>query len=86
MKSFDFRFQCDVVVCTLVVHNCIRMNQLYEDEFDIVEIDADDHNEDHDGVDENNIHANAALNQWRDSIATEMWDAYQIVLQERGLL
>ena len=86
MKSFDFRFQCDMVVCTLFVHNFIRTNQLYEDEFDIVDIDADDHNEDDDGVDENNIHASAALNQWRDSIATEMWDAYQIMLQERGLL
>ena len=86
MKSFDFPFQCDVVVCTLLVHNFIRMNQLYEDEFDIVDVDAVDHNEDDDGVDENNVHVNAALNQWRDAIATEMWDAYQIVLQERGLL
>lgn len=75
-----------MVVCTLFVHNFIRMNQLYEDEFDIDDIDADDHNEDDDGVDDNNIHASAALNQWRDSIATEMWDAYQIMLQERGLL
>ena len=62
------------------------MNQLYEDKFDIVDVDADDHNQDDDDVDENDVHANAALNQWRDGIATEMWDAYHIVLQERELL
>ena len=87
MKSFDFPFQCDIVICALLVHNFIRMNQLYEDEFDDVDIPADNQNEyDDDGVDENNIYVNAALNQWRDGIATEMWDAYQIILQERGIL
>ena len=69
------------------MHNFIRLNQLYEDEFDNVDIPVQDHNEEDDeGADEHNVHANAALNQWRDSIATEMWDAYQLVLQERGLL
>ena len=87
MKSFDFPFQCDIVICALLVHNFILMNQLYEDEFDDVDIPADNQNEyDDDGVDENNIYVNAALNQWRDGIATEMWDAYQIILQERGIL
>ena len=88
MKSFDFPFQCDIVICALLVHNFVRMNQLYEDEFDNVDVPADNQNEDDDtdGVDENNIYVNAALNQWRDGIATEMWDAYQILLQERGIL
>ena len=42
--------------------------------------------EDDEGEDEDNVHLNGQLNAWCNGIATDMWNAYQIVLEERGLL
>ena len=74
MRSFDFSFQCDLIMCATMIHNFIRVNQPYEDEF----FDADDVL-DEPVVDEPDVEiiGNArALNQWRDGIARAMWDDY----------
>jgi hypothetical protein len=33
MRPFDFSFQCDLVLCAMMVHNFIRVTLAYEDEF-----------------------------------------------------
>jgi hypothetical protein len=88
MPSYSFEFQRDLVYCAMMLHNFVRINQLYEDEFDV--LDEDDIDEEDEGdqevpVDENAENV-AELNAWRDDIAQRMWDDYQRVLGERGLL
>lgn len=75
MRSFDFSFQCDLVLCAMMVHNFIRVTQVYEDEFynenDLPDVPDDD------DVPEVEMGGNAiALNQWRNGIAKAMWDDY----------
>jgi DDE superfamily endonuclease len=75
MRSFEFSFQCDLIMCALVLHNFIRLNQLYEDYFyddddvDVVQDVAENAEEE--------VIGNAnALYQWRNGIANAMWDDY----------
>jgi hypothetical protein len=75
MRSFDFSFQCDLVLCAMMVHNFIRVTQVYEDEFynenDLPDVPDDDN------VPEVELGGNArALHQWRNGIASAMWDDY----------
>jgi hypothetical protein len=46
MRSFDFSFQCDLVLCAMMVHNFIRFTQVYEDELynenDVPDVPDDD--------------------------------------------
>ena len=75
MRSFEFSFQCDLGLCALMSHNFIRLNQLYEDEFYQGQIDDDQPDDVNDEVE---IVGNArALNEWRNGIATAMWEEYQ---------
>ena len=59
----------------MLIHNFIRRNQVYMDEFDnnndaVNEVEAHDHVvEEEGGVDH-------ALNEWRDQIANSMWLAH----------
>lgn len=76
MRSFDFLFQCDLIMCALMLHNFIRLNQLFEDYF------YDDDNDAAGEVFENEdaeieVVGNAnALYQWRNGIADAMWADY----------
>jgi hypothetical protein len=90
MHSYDFPFQCDLVLCAIMIHNFIRSNQLYDDEFD----DYNPNDEDHAADDMADIEGNLdapdmnvdALNAWRDGIAQQMWDDYLLVREHRGLV
>ncbi len=67
-----------------MLHNFIRRNKEYEDEFDVLDDDdfeLYDDDFDHDDVDyvEGGGNAAAAV-AWRDDIATRMWNAYQLHL------
>ena len=69
-----------------MLHNFIRIHQGYLDEFDEL---AEDDNVDEEQEEELNAVNNAAvpdeqLYAWRDGIAQEMWDDYQIELARRG--
>ena len=83
MKSYSFPFQCDLVMCAMMLHNFIRANQLYEDEFDAPDalnqpgaaVVDDDHEEDNEIEAPGNINH---LKEWRDDIANAMWNDYVI--------
>ena len=76
MKAFEFTFQCDLIVCAFMLHNFIRMNQLYEDVFYDEDVDAEQQVEQ---IAEVEVIGNARiLNQWRNGIARAMWDDYVI--------
>ena len=94
MHSYDFQFQCELVLCILMIHNFIRTNQLYEDEYDVYDPNDEDHADDDladvDAAPADNGGAAAdmnaeALNAWRDDIAQRMWDDYLLVREQRGL-
>jgi hypothetical protein len=73
MRSFDFSFQCDLVLCAMMVHNFIRVT--HEDEF-YNENDVPDAPDD-DNVPEVEMGGNVrALHQWRNGIARATWDDY----------
>ena len=83
MSSYEFEFQCDLVYGAMMVHNFIRMNQLLDDEFDEwVDVEVVQ-NEDEEELFIGNQNA---LNNWRDGIASSMWEAYQLELAARNLL
>ena len=68
-----------------MLHNFVRLNQLYEDEF----YDAEDGNAPYNVVnedlnDDNEMGGNYnALKQWRIDIANAMWEQYQIALAQQ---
>ena len=74
--SFNFQYQCELVSCCVLIHNFIRRNQLYLDEFDRKDEIALDVN-DYDLVVEKVGLVGNALNQWRNRIANSMRLAYQ---------
>jgi hypothetical protein len=72
-SSYSFPFQIEFVYGCMIVHNFIRMNQLYEDLYDQWD-ENDDENDVMDPLDINmneiNRNENAAdLRNWRDNIA-----------------
>ena len=83
MKSYDFPTQVNLVQAAFMIHNFIRLEQEFEDEFDRWSDDIDEV-EDDPGL----IHPEVAprgpagadfvaLNTWRDGIAQRMWNEYQ---------
>lgn len=75
MPSFYFPFQCELVSCCMLIHNFIRRNQVYLDDFDNND-DVVNEVEVHDNVVEEEGALGHALNAWRDQIANSMWLAY----------
>ena len=68
------------------MHNFIRSNQLYEDEYNepkVAGADGGVNNDDDDDVEEV-LGNNNAPKQWRLDIATAMWDDYVIYANEPG--
>lgn len=86
MSPYTFPFQCDLVLCAMMLHNFIRTNQIDDDEFD--EPDVDNNNvvvDDDDDIEELEVLGNNnALKQWRDGIASAMWNDYEVFIQENG--
>ena len=66
-----------------MLHNFIRSNQDFQDEYDIPDDVDNNVEDDHDMVPEVLGNGNA-LKQWRDGIATAMWIDYQAHVQEHG--
>ena len=85
MSPYAFDFQCDLVQCCFLLHNFIRLNQLYEDEFYQIEAinnpnvaNDEDEDEDEDGL---NMQA---LQIWRNDIANAMWVQYQLDIAQHN--
>jgi hypothetical protein len=82
MPSYDFLFQVDLFLCALMVHNFIRMEQEFEDEFD--RWNTEDMEDEDIAEADVEVQGNAAqvgnLNEWRNGIAQQLWDDYQNVL------
>ena len=72
MRSFEFSFHCDIVMCSLMLHNFIRLNQLNEDYF--YDDDVDVVQEVNDNAEEEVVGNANYLYQWRNGIANAMWD------------
>jgi hypothetical protein len=91
MHSFDYIVQTEFVMCCCMLHNFIRLNQGFDDEFDRWEDHRLRHGPNRDPPPpEPRTNSDAAeerrLNAWRDGIAQEMWDAYQIELTRRRII
>ena len=85
MASYSFVFQCDLVYCCMLLQNFIRMDQIFEDIFDLwedVELPPVENNIQREFE---NLAQAGQLNQWRDSIALPMWEAYQDEVRNRGI-
>jgi hypothetical protein len=87
MSPYKFEFQCDIVQCCFLLHNFIRLNQLYEDEFYEIGIinnphlpDYEDEDEDEGGV------IMQALKNWRNDIADAMWVQYQLDIANHNVI
>ena len=85
MSPYSYEFQCHIVQCCFLIHNFVRINQLYEDEFYNVEvlnnlIAEDDENEDDD---EGGVNMQA-LKIWRNDIAQAMWAQYLLNLAQNN--
>ena len=86
MSPYAFPFQCDLVLCAMMLHNFIRFHQLCEDEFDEPDVEINNANNDDDDVDEvaEVLGNDNALKQWRDGIAAAMWNDYVVYIEENG--
>ena len=88
MSPYDYPFQVVIVECCFLLHNYVRLNQLYEDEL----YDGEDGNipnniVEEDLHDDNEMGGNYnALKQWRIDIANAMWEQYQIALAQQHII
>jgi phage regulator Rha-like protein len=74
MHPFPFPVQVSIVQSCFALHNFIRKNMTYEDDYFRMEIPVEDDEED-DDVDEidRTVRANEQCETWRDNIANTMW-------------
>ena len=69
-----------------MLHNFTRSNQIDDDEFDV----PDDENNNSVNDDDDDIEVaevlgnNNTLKQWRDEIASAMWNDHEVFIQENG--
>jgi hypothetical protein len=78
MHSYSLHLQINLVLCGVMIHNYIRRNQGYEDEYDNIDDDVGEvDNEGGAAVEEEEHHGPEGTSAWRDQIATEMWEQYQ---------
>ena len=85
MSLYPFEFQSDIVHCTFLLHNFIRLNQLYEDDFYLEGVVENNIQPDDQADDENNENYNA-LKLWRNGIADALWANYLIVMAQQNIL
>jgi DDE superfamily endonuclease len=80
MSSYPYNFQVTLVRCAFMLHNFIRLNQHYDDEFDVIEdeeVAAQNPAGDVQNMGGGQSAAETArLQAWRDGIAQRMWDDY----------
>lgn len=85
MSPYLYKFQCDIVNCTFLLHNFIRLNQLYEDDFFLDAAVVNNIQADNQADEENNANYNA-LKQWRNGIAASLWENYLVVMAQQNIL
>ena len=71
--------------CTFLLHNFVRLNQLYEDDFYLEGVVENNIQPDDEADDENNENYNA-LKLWRNGIADTLWANYLIVMAKQNIL
>ena len=85
MHSYSYSVQCSMVMCAFFMHNWIRLiegPQKGDDDDDVeVEDSCADVPDFAPGVDARTA---KELTQWRDDIATRMWDSYKEYMNNRG--
>ena len=81
MSPFPMRKQVNFVIVCFILFNFIRIHSDYEDPEEFFNDDGDD--APNEGQ---NDAQDYALNHWRDGIAQNMWNDYQQILQDRGLI
>ena len=91
MTNYPYEFHIRLVKACFMLHNFIRLNQGYEDEYDAWDpyTEGDGNgglgNEDDDEGGEIRENQNEReVNQKKDTIAREMWESYQQELLTRG--
>jgi hypothetical protein len=81
MSPYSFNVQCDLEQCCFLLHNFIRINQLYEDElYDNGGNEQNNIFDDENDAEEEDGPAMDALKAWRNGIADAMWGQYQLHL------
>ena len=79
MSPYEYEFQCDIIQSCFLIHNFVRLNQLYEDEFYNVEVDNNPNADDDDDEDEDEGGLNMQEAKiWRNNMALAMWAQYQL--------
>lgn len=82
MSSYPFSFQVSIVICCVLTHNFIVKHQHRDDEDDFPGVFAEvDVNEQEEA--QAHQHDEQAVNNWRDEIAQQMWDAYEVERDRR---
>jgi hypothetical protein len=84
MSSYRFATQVDLVLCMMILHNYIRKHQNYEDYYDRAanEEQQNINWDEPEAAEDDELHNNQ-LFEWRDNIAEQMWNDYQIYLRQR---
>ena len=85
MSPYLYEFQCDIVHCTFLLHNFIRLNQLYEDDFYLEAAVVNNIQADNQADEENNANYNA-LKQWRNGIAAGLSENCLVVMAQQIIL
>jgi hypothetical protein len=85
MSPYQYEFQCDIVHCTFLLHNFVRLNQLYEDDFYLEVAIVNNIQADNEADDENNENYNA-LKLWRNGIADAIRANYLVVMAQQNIL
>ena len=86
MHSFDFPFQVHLVMACFMIHNFIRKEQGYEDQWHAWSVEEEEevdptHENANVEVDGNDEQQQNDLKAWRNGIAQSMWDDYQAYMQ-----
>ena len=78
MHSYSIHTQTQFVTIACMMHNFIRRNQLYDDEFNVADIADEIVYDDEDNEPENMANAENInqLKAWRNNMAQSMWDDY----------
>lgn len=80
MEMYPLQLQSTLIMCSALIHNYIRKNQGFEDEFDHLtdeELEAEQNNHHPDDHAQNiHNHDEEGSRAWRDNIAQQMWNEY----------
>jgi len=75
MRSYNISFEGQLIMCCFMLHNIVQLNHLYEDDF-YADYDRAHEDEMRPLQAEENALNYAALNNWKEQIAQDMWNDY----------